>query len=60
MYIVYILDDILSTVDAEVGRQIFADCILTSLIARNIVFVMATHQLQYLPYADFNNCLSIE
>ena len=47
-----ILDDVLSAVDAEVGRAIFSGAILEALVGRGKSVVLATHQLQYLPYAD--------
>lgn len=43
---IYLLDDPFSAVDANVGRHIFQECVLTFL--RNKVCVLVTHQLQYL------------
>eukprot|EP00045_Choanoeca_perplexa_P015068 m.182226 g.182226 ORF g.182226 m.182226 type:complete len:1453 (+) comp16881_c0_seq1:165-4523(+) len=47
---IYLFDDPLSAVDANVGRHIFDECIRGVLKGRTIVFV--THQLQYLPQCD--------
>lgn len=49
---IYLLDDPLSACDAKVGKDLFFNCIMNSLKNRNKVVVLATHQLQYLPYAD--------
>lgn len=48
----YILDDPLSAVDAMVSKALFFDCIIGALKNRNKGIVLATHQLQYLQYAD--------
>lgn len=48
----YILDDVLSAVDAHVGRAIFNDCINGVLRKNGKAVILATHQVQYLPYAD--------
>uniref|UniRef100_A0A3B3HI51 Cystic fibrosis transmembrane conductance regulator n=1 Tax=Oryzias latipes TaxID=8090 RepID=A0A3B3HI51_ORYLA len=47
---VYLLDDPLSAVDAEVGRHLFEKCICGVLKKKPRVLV--THQLQYLTEAD--------
>uniref|UniRef100_A0A2C9JNJ0 Uncharacterized protein n=1 Tax=Biomphalaria glabrata TaxID=6526 RepID=A0A2C9JNJ0_BIOGL len=47
---IYLLDDPLSAVDTNVGRQIFESCILQLLKDKTVVIV--THQLQYLKQAD--------
>ena len=47
---IYLLVDPLSTVDAEVGNQIFQQCVKEQLRGKTIV--LATHQVQYLPKAD--------
>ncbi|KNC51636.1 multidrug resistance-associated protein 1 [Thecamonas trahens ATCC 50062] len=47
---VYLLDDILSAVDAHTGVAIFRDCIVGSLRTRTRVLV--THQLSLLRHAD--------
>uniref|UniRef100_A0A8C4HKW0 Cystic fibrosis transmembrane conductance regulator n=1 Tax=Dicentrarchus labrax TaxID=13489 RepID=A0A8C4HKW0_DICLA len=47
---IYLLDDPLSAVDAEVGRHLFEQCICGML--RNKPRVLVTHQLQYLKAAD--------
>jgi ATP-binding cassette subfamily C (CFTR/MRP) protein 4 len=48
----YVLDDVLSAVDAQVGSAIFFDCILQTLRGRGKGVILATHQLQYLKHAD--------
>ncbi|KAM6893207.1 ATP-binding cassette sub-family C member 4 [Lycodopsis pacificus] len=47
---IYLLDDPLSAVDAEVGRHLFEKCICGLL--RNKLRILVTHQLQYLKSAD--------
>ncbi|XP_068447107.1 ATP-binding cassette sub-family C member 4-like [Clinocottus analis] len=47
---IYLLDDPLSAVDAEVGRHIFEKCICGLL--KNKSRILVTHQLQYLKAAD--------
>jgi ABC-type multidrug transport system ATPase subunit len=47
---IYLLDDPLSAVDAEVGRHLFESCILTTL--KDKVIILVTHQLQFLKAAD--------
>ncbi|KAK2856772.1 hypothetical protein Q5P01_005507 [Channa striata] len=47
---IYLLDDPLSAVDAEVGRHLFEQCICGLL--RNRPRILVTHQLQYLKAAD--------
>lgn len=47
---VYLLDDPLSAVDTNVGRQLFNSCIKGYL--RNKTVILITHQLQYLKDAD--------
>uniref|UniRef100_A0A3B4ZGW4 Multidrug resistance-associated protein 4-like n=1 Tax=Stegastes partitus TaxID=144197 RepID=A0A3B4ZGW4_9TELE len=47
---IYLLDDPLSAVDAEVGRHLFEECICGLLKKKPRVLV--THQLQYLKAAD--------
>ncbi|MGH0173276.1 UNVERIFIED_CONTAM: hypothetical protein FKN15_064827 [Acipenser sinensis] len=47
---IYLLDDPLSAVDAEVGRHLFEKCICGVL--RNKPRILVTHQLQYLQAAD--------
>ena len=49
---VVLLDDPLSAVDARVGSLLFFECILTALRGRGKGVVLATHQLQYMQYAD--------
>jgi ABC-type multidrug transport system fused ATPase/permease subunit len=48
---VYLFDDCLSAVDAQVGQSIFEDCILKRLENKTRIFV--THQLQFLNRADY-------
>ena len=45
-----LLDDPLSAVDAEVGNQIFQQCIKQHLGGKTVI--LATHQLQFLSQAD--------
>ncbi|MEQ2222655.1 hypothetical protein ILYODFUR_028518, partial [Ilyodon furcidens] len=47
---IYLLDDPLSAVDAEVGRYLFEECICGLL--RKKPRILVTHQLQYLKAAD--------
>ncbi|KAF7669999.1 hypothetical protein LDENG_00090130 [Lucifuga dentata] len=47
---IYLLDDPLSAVDAEVGRHLFEKCICGLL--RNKPRILVTHQLQYLKAAN--------
>ncbi|XP_015272616.1 PREDICTED: multidrug resistance-associated protein 4 [Gekko japonicus] len=47
---IYLLDDPLSAVDAEVSRHLFEKCICQAL--RKKVSVLVTHQLQYLQAAS--------
>uniref|UniRef100_A0A665TG51 Multidrug resistance-associated protein 4 n=1 Tax=Echeneis naucrates TaxID=173247 RepID=A0A665TG51_ECHNA len=47
---IYLLDDPLSAVDAEVGRHLFEECICGLLKRKPRILV--THQLQYLKAAD--------
>ncbi|XP_061082797.1 multidrug resistance-associated protein 4 [Conger conger] len=47
---IYLLDDPLSAVDAEVGRHLFEKCICG--ILRKKPRILVTHQLQYLKAAD--------
>ncbi|XP_019724109.1 ATP-binding cassette sub-family C member 4 isoform X2 [Hippocampus comes] len=47
---IYLLDDPLSAVDAEVGRHLFEQCICGVLKSKPRILV--THQLQYLKGAD--------
>ncbi|NXC60954.1 MRP4 protein, partial [Aleadryas rufinucha] len=47
---IYLLDDPLSAVDAEVGRHLFEKCICEALHQK--ISVLVTHQLQYLRAAN--------
>uniref|UniRef100_A0A674ELL6 Multidrug resistance-associated protein 4 n=1 Tax=Salmo trutta TaxID=8032 RepID=A0A674ELL6_SALTR len=47
---IYLLDDPLSAVDAEVGRHLFEQCICG--ILKNKPRILVTHQLQYLQAVD--------
>ncbi|NXR35906.1 MRP4 protein, partial [Zosterops hypoxanthus] len=47
---IYLLDDPLSAVDAEVGRHLFEKCICQALNQK--ISVLVTHQLQYLRAAN--------
>eukprot|EP00048_Salpingoeca_helianthica_P002826 m.61122 g.61122 ORF g.61122 m.61122 type:complete len:1476 (-) comp12327_c0_seq4:235-4662(-) len=46
----YLLDDPLSAVDAQVGRALFENCIRGALRGKTVIFV--THQLQFLSSCD--------
>ncbi|XP_038610269.1 ATP-binding cassette sub-family C member 11-like [Tachyglossus aculeatus] len=47
---IYLLDDPLSAVDAQVGKHIFEECIKEKLRGKTIILV--THLLQYLEFCD--------
>jgi len=47
-----LFDDCLSACDASVGSALFFEGIVGQLKNRNKAVVLATHQLQYLPFAD--------
>lgn len=47
---IYLLDDPLSAVDANVGKQLYEQCIKQFL--KNKICILITHQLQYLKSAD--------
>ncbi|KAI4463602.1 atp-binding cassette sub-family c [Holotrichia oblita] len=47
---IYLLDDIISAVDANVARQIFQNCIMG--ILRHKTRILCTHHVRYLMYAD--------
>lgn len=47
---IYLLDDPLSAVDANVGRQLYDECIKKFL--HDKICILSTHQLQYLKNAD--------
>eukprot|EP00753_Platysulcus_tardus_P008155 PLAT157.1.p1 GENE.PLAT157.1~~PLAT157.1.p1 ORF type:complete len:1459 (-),score=711.94 PLAT157.1:104-4480(-) len=47
---IYLLDDVLSSVDAHVGRRIFHDCLLEALAGKTRLFI--THATQFAPLAD--------
>ncbi|XP_032238396.2 ATP-binding cassette sub-family C member 4 isoform X2 [Nematostella vectensis] len=47
---IYLLDDPLSAVDANVGRHLFQECICTYL--KDKARILVTHQLQFLKDAD--------
>ena len=48
---IYLLDDPLSALDAEVGRLVFEECICNFLKGKTRILV--THQLQYLKNVDY-------
>lgn len=49
----YLLDDVLSAVDAHVGKDLFFEAILSCLKKkRNKAIVLVTHQLQHMQHAD--------
>ncbi|GJY89428.1 ABC transporter C family member 5-like protein, partial [Tanacetum coccineum] len=47
---IYLLDDPFSAVDAHTGSELFKEYIMTTLVAKTVVFV--THQIEFLPTAD--------
>lgn len=47
---IYLLDDIISAVDAKVARQIFQNCVMG--ILRHKTRILCTHHVKYLAYAD--------
>lgn len=47
---IYLFDDVLSAVDAHIGRHLFEECINGYLKGKTRLLV--THQLHWLPYAD--------
>lgn len=47
----YLLDDVLSAVDARVSKHLFHACIRGLLLKEKKAVVLVTHQIQYLPYA---------
>lgn len=50
---VYLLDDVLSAVDAHVGKDLFFEAILSCLkTRRDKAVVLVTHQLQHMQHAD--------
>ncbi|XP_070573723.1 ATP-binding cassette sub-family C member 9-like [Ptychodera flava] len=49
---IVILDDPLSALDVQVGRQLFNEGIMELLIDKKRTTLLVTHQLQYLQYAD--------
>lgn len=48
----YVLDDVLSAVDAHVGRYLFEECINKKLKERGKTVMLMTNQLQFLDRAD--------
>jgi len=52
---IYVLDDVLSAVDAHVGQQIYQRCITGMLASRTRILV--THGLQYLSRTDMLICM---
>ena len=49
---VYLLDDVLSALDAQVGHHVFHECILKYLRARSKTVVLVTHSVHLLDKAD--------
>jgi ABC-type protease/lipase transport system fused ATPase/permease subunit len=49
---IYLFDDPLSAVDPKVSRHLMDNCVLGSQLSGSLK-VVATHQLQYLPQADY-------
>jgi ATP-binding cassette, subfamily C (CFTR/MRP), member 1 len=50
---IYILDDVLSAVDGNVGKHIFDNCIVKSLIEKNKIVILATHAEQYIKNSKY-------
>lgn len=48
---IYLLDDPLSAVDTHVAKDLFEKCVQGFL--KNKTVLLATHQLQFIKYADF-------
>ena len=48
----YLLDDVLSAVDAHVGADLFKNCIQGLLLARGATVVLVTHGMQYVQQCD--------
>lgn len=48
---IYLLDDVLSALDINVGRSLMEDLVLRGLKGKTVV--MATHALTYLPYFNY-------
>ena len=49
---VYLLDDVLSAVDAHVGRHLVDHAIIGMMVAKNRTVVLATHQLSAVAHAQ--------
>jgi ATP-binding cassette subfamily C (CFTR/MRP) protein 1 len=48
---VYVLDDVMSALDAHVGKEMFDNCILGTLAARGKTVLLVTNQLQVCLYS---------
>lgn len=55
---IYLLDDPLSAVDTQVGKELFQECIVRFL--KGTTRVLVTHQLQYLRKVDMIAVLNSE
>ncbi|KAL3931766.1 MAG: hypothetical protein SGPRY_000991, partial [Prymnesium sp.] len=55
---VYLLDDVLSAVDAHVGSHLMQHCVLDLLVRRGKAVVLATHHTRFLSAADSILCLN--
>lgn len=47
---IYLFDDPLSSLDADIGRKVFSECFQNHL--KNKTRIIATHNLQYMPFFD--------
>jgi ATP-binding cassette subfamily C (CFTR/MRP) protein 1 len=57
---VYLLDDVLSAVDAHVGAHIWAHCVVALLVRRGKTVVCATHALQYAARPEVTQVLLLD
>ena len=49
---IYILDDPISALDADIGKKIMDNCILDYLKGKRKTIILITHALQYISHAD--------
>lgn len=55
---IYVLDDCLSAVDSQVGKQILEKCILGLLRKLNRTVILVTHKVDILPKVDNVSCIA--